>query len=353
MTGARRDAAAGVEVRGVGFGYGNGLVLDGLDLELAGGELAAVVGRSGCGKTTLLRLLAGFERPATGQIVIGDRVVAGDGRHVATERRRVGIVPQEGALFPHLTAAENVAFGLVRRPRAEQRQRVEHLLGLVKLADLGERYPRELSGGQQQRVALARALAPRPDLVLLDEPFASLDQATRGPLRVSVAEVLREEGATAVLVTHDREEALSMADRVACLDRGRVAQVGTPHEVYDEPVDDGVATLLGEASWLPGEGRGQVVSTALGELVARSPVTSGQVRVLLRPEQLELREGGAPATVAQAEFLGSSTRLELHLPDGTSLRAAVPGARVRPGDRVEVGVRDRVHALPVPGAQPG
>lgn len=339
-----------VEVRGLGFGYGAAPVLEGLDLCLEAGALLAVVGRSGCGKTTLLRLLAGFERPRTGHVLIGGREVAGGATFVPTERRRVGIVPQEGALFPHLTVAGNVEFGLTgttRLPRADREARVRHLLELVGLPDLRERYPRELSGGQQQRVALARALAPRPALVLLDEPFASLDQATRSTLRGAVRDVLRREGASALLVTHDREEALSMADRVACLDRGRVVQEGSPHEVYDEPVDPAVAALLGEASWLPGSvaSDGGPVSTALGALVPARPGEAGRVRVLLRPEQVELGEGGAEAVVVQAEFLGASTRLLLHLTDGTALRAAVTGARVRPGDRVGLVVRGPVHVL--------
>ncbi|GAA4674735.1 ABC transporter ATP-binding protein [Nocardioides nanhaiensis] len=348
MTASARGSA--VEVRGLGFGYGRTPVLDGLDLSLNEGGLLAVVGRSGCGKTTLLRLLAGFERPQAGRVLIGGLEVAGGSTFVPTERRRVGIVPQEGALFPHLTVAGNVEFGLTgatRLPRADREARVRHLLELVGLPDLPDRYPRELSGGQQQRVALARALAPRPALVLLDEPFASLDQATRSTLRGAVRDVLRSEGAAALLVTHDHEEALSMADRVACLDSGRVVQEGSPHEVYDEPVDPAVAALLGEASWLPGSvtARGDTVSTALGDLVLARAGVGGRVRVLLRPEQVELGEAGTDAVVQQAEFLGASTRLVLRLPDGATVRAAVPGARVRPGDRVRVVVRGAVHAL--------
>ncbi len=272
-----------VEVRGLSFGYDVEPVLRDVDVCTPDGTLLAVVGSSGCGKTTLLRVLAGFERPWAGEVRLGGEVVVGPGVDVALHRRRVGIVPQEGALFPHLSVADNVGFALARRDPGRA-ARVAELLVLAGLQGLGDRYPRELFGGQQQRVALARALAPRPRVVLLDEPFAALDPATRRGVRVAVREVLAEEGATAVLVTHDREEALSMADRVAVLDAGRVLQVGGPTEVYDAPVDAVVAALLGEVNLLPVDAP-LVLSGGAGH-------GSGGGRAVVRPEQVAVAPDG-------------------------------------------------------------
>ncbi|MFE1785967.1 ABC transporter ATP-binding protein, partial [Streptomyces sp. NPDC059506] len=250
------------------YGRGPGAaVLDDLSLTVAGGELVAVLGPSGCGKTTLLRIVAGFLRPDSGTVGIGGRTVAGPGVHVPPERRSVGIVAQEGALFPHLSVARNVAFGLTGAARAERRVRTEEMLELVGLGGYGDRMPHELSGGQQQRVALARALAPRPALVLLDEPFNALDSGLRNGVRADVAAALRATGATALLVTHDQQEALSIADRVAVMRSGKVVQYGTPQEVYRHPADAWVAGFVGDAVLLPGtvEGPGKTTAaTALG-----------------------------------------------------------------------------------------
>ena len=225
----------GFDVRGVHKSYGDHRVLRGVDLTIETGSLTAILGASGSGKTTLLRILAGFERADSGTITMGDRVVDDGHRHLAPERRRVGYVPQEGALFPHLSVAGNVAFGLDRAAR--RGERVSELLELVGLGDLGHRYPHQLSGGQQQRVALARALAINPAIVLLDEPFSSLDAALRASVRADVVTALRTAGATALLVTHDQDEALSMADRVAVLRDGVIAQIGAPQQLYDRPAD--------------------------------------------------------------------------------------------------------------------
>jgi iron(III) transport system ATP-binding protein len=237
-----------VRISGLYKSYGATPVLRGVDLTIRTGALTAVLGPSGSGKTTMLRLLAGFERADRGQIELGDRTVDNARSAVPPEKRRIGYVPQDGALFPHLTVRENVGFGL---PRAQRRSgRIEELLELTDLGGMASRYPHQLSGGQQQRVALARALAPRPDLVLLDEPFSALDAALRTSVRAEVLAILRATACTAILVTHDQDEALSMADRIAVLREGRVVQHGTARELYDTPADPQLACFLGEANLL-------------------------------------------------------------------------------------------------------
>src|SRR5580692_5618650 len=235
----RIDGMTQLVVTGLHKAFGDHPVLTGLDLEVPAGSLTAILGPSGSGKTTLLRVLAGFERGDAGTVTIGGSVVDGPDAHLAPERRQIGYVPQEGSLFPHLTVAANIGFGLPARQR--KGPAIAELLDAVGLAGLGERYPHQLSGGQQQRVALARALAIRPRVVLLDEPFSSLDAGLRASVRGDVRAVLRERGTTAVLVTHDQDEALSFADRVAVLREGRIVQEGNPDEVYRQPADAGVA----------------------------------------------------------------------------------------------------------------
>ncbi len=290
--------------------FGGHVVLDNLDLEVPEGSLTAVLGPSGSGKTTLLRLLAGFDRPDEGRISIGGTVVEDEHTHLPPESRRVGYVPQDGALFPHLNAAGNIGFGL---PRAERKSgRAEELLELVGLAGEGQRYPHQLSGGMQQRVALARALATRPSLVLLDEPFASLDAALRAEVRADVARVLADTGTTAVLVTHDQDEALSLADRVAVLRGGRVAQCAGPEAIYLDPLDPALASFVGDANLLPGTVRGGMAVTALGPLAiadASTPVReSEEVLVLVRPEQVKLHAvnggGGLTGRVVNCHYYG-------------------------------------------------
>jgi len=270
--------------------FGAHPVLTGLDLEVRAGSLTAILGPSGSGKTTLLRLLAGFERADAGTISIGDGLVDGPGAYVPPERRRIGYVPQEGSLFPHLTVAANVGFGLSARER--RGGRVASMLELVGLGGLGRRYPHQLSGGQQQRVALARALAIEPAVVLLDEPFASLDAHLRASVRADVQEIFRRAGTTAILVTHDQDEALSMADRVAALRDGVIAQYAAPEDLYCRPVDADLARFVGDANLLEGVLDGRLVKTLLGSLPLDSAAVdlgpAGQVTVLIRPEQLEL-----------------------------------------------------------------
>jgi iron(III) transport system ATP-binding protein len=285
-------------VSGLYKAFGTHPVLMGRDLDVPAGSFTAILGPSGSGKTTLLRLLAGFEQADAGSIAIGDRVVDGPGTsQVPPERRRIGYVPQEGALFPHLTVAANVGFGLPARRRAA---RTAELLEAVGLAGMGGRYPHQLSGGQQQRVALARALAIRPEVVLLDEPFASLDAHLRASVRADVLEICRAAGTTAILVTHDQDEALSMADRIAVLRDGRIVQHAAPHELYTRPADPALARFVGDANIITGQltaaaGQPGVVATILGRLPvsAGSGMTpdAGPVTVLIRPEQLEIVTG--------------------------------------------------------------
>ena len=333
-----------IEIVGLEFAYDQHPVLHGVDLSVDAATVMAVIGPSGCGKTTLLRLVAGFERPATGRIDIGGRRVAGPGSYVSPDRRRVGIVPQEGALFPHLSVADNVGFALPRRTPGRD-DRISELVKMIELEGMEARLPRELSGGQQQRVALARALASRPQVVMLDEPFASLDPDTRVAVRGSVREVLTEERATALLVTHDREEALSMADHVAVMLDGRIVQVAEPERAYDAPINRRVATLLGEATFLPVRGRrGAVVECCLGDLPVRDPATTGDL-VMLRPEHLVLDPAGVEALVIDSQFVGPSTRLIAELQDGSRLTARLTGVRPRPGERIALGVTSPVHVL--------
>ncbi len=303
-------AIAGLDKR-----FGSHQVLSGLDLDVPAGSLTAILGPSGSGKTTLLRILGGFEHADAGTVRIGAALADGPGVFLPPERRRIGYVPQEGSLFPHLTVTANVAFGLSRRKwgRERRRQRSADLLESVGLGGLGRRYPHQLSGGQQQRVALARALAIAPEVVLLDEPFASLDAHLRASVRADVQQLLKESGTTTVLVTHDQDEALSTADRVAVLRDGRIAQCAAPEELYCRPVDADVARFIGEANLIPGILNGSSVQTLLGRLAVTGtdpdPAEGGAgvtrngaegpghrpAMVLIRPEQVELVPGTGAA----------------------------------------------------------
>ena len=313
-------------VHGVRATYGSTEVLHGIDLAVPSGSTTAILGPSGCGKTTLLRVVTGFQPPTAGTVVLDDETVAGEGAWTPPERRRIGYVAQEGNLFPHLSIASNVAFGL---PRAERKDthRIAELLDLLGLdAGLMGRRPDQLSGGQQQRVAIARALAPRPRLVVLDEPFSSLDTGLRAATREAVAEALRHERVTVVLVTHDQAEALSFADQVAILHEGRLSQVGTPVQVYGAPADRRSAEFLGEAQFVSGVVRGDRVDCALGELTLDGRAPEGPVDVLVRPEQLRLLRtpGGRRAEVVSTTYFGHDALVTLDLiaPDGE------PGLRV-------------------------
>ncbi|RBO88261.1 ABC transporter ATP-binding protein [Nocardia puris] len=336
-----------LEIAGLVAGYRGTEVLRGVDLHVPAGELTAVLGPSGCGKTTLLRAIAGFLRPAAGEIQVGGRVVASASSSLPPERRRVTIVPQEAALFPHLSVAGNIGYGLPGwsgRARKVRRERVGELLELVGLAGHGARRPHELSGGQQQRVALARALAPRPAAVLLDEPFSALDAGLRDQVRTQVLDILTGFGATAVLVTHDQDEALSMAGQVAVLRDGRVAQAGPPEEIYGKPVDIALARFLGDAVLLPATAAGADAESALGRVGLAAPAR-GAGAILLRPEQLRLVpavNGHPVAVVRTVRFHGHDAVVSLRTSSGADLLARVPAPLVvRPGDEVGVEVLGR------------
>jgi iron(III) transport system ATP-binding protein len=302
-----------LEVEGVAMSFGPTEVLRDVHLTVPEKSITAVLGSSGSGKTTLLRIIAGFEQPVGGRISLAGRVIQSPDQHVPPERRHLGYVAQEGALFPHLTVSGNVGFGL--RHRRRQTARVEELLELVGLTGFGRRYPHELSGGQQQRVALARALALNPPVVLLDEPFSSLDAALRVSVRADIADVLRASGTAVVLVTHDQQEALSMADQVAVLRRGHVAQVGSPRALYERPVDADMAAFLGEANLVDAEVRDGVALTALGPLPTQDAASG---IALVRPEQISITSGpgaGLSGRVLSQTYHGHESVITV-VPDG-------------------------------------
>ena len=309
-----------LDIRSVGKSFDGNVVLDDIDLCVEQGSVTAVVGASGCGKTTLLRLIAGFETPDAGTVTIAGRQVAGPERVVAPHRRNVGYVAQDGALFPHLTVGQNIAYGL-RGPT--KNRRVEELLETVSLdQSFASRRPHELSGGQQQRVALARALARRPVLMLLDEPFSALDAGLRASTRKAVARLLAETGVTALLVTHDQEEALSIADQVAVMRDGRFTQVGSPQHVYRQPLDRFTAEFLGDCIALPCTVAAGVADCALGRVPVEGP--DGPATLILRPEQLvatvvsdDERLAGV-GTVLGVEFLGHDVLLTIDTPGDTT-----------------------------------
>ena len=327
-------------IAGLRKSFGSAAVLHGVDLEVSAGSLTAVLGPSGCGKTTLLRLIAGFERADGGSIHLGERVLADARTHLAPERRAIGFVPQEGALFPHLDVAANVGFGL---PRSERRgTRVGELLELLGIAELARRLPHQLSGGQQQRVALARALAPGPAVVLLDEPFDALDAGLRVEVRGEVRDALRAAGATGLLVTHDQEEALSLADRVAVMRAGRIVQADEPRRLYRDPVDAEVASFVGEAVLLEAEIGDGAAATALGRLPLRGPrPDAARATVMLRPEQISCHDrdlDGAPrGRVGATEFYGHDASARIVLDSGLEVLARCAGHRLpAPGEEVSI-----------------
>ena len=313
---------SGLRIEGVRKSYGGPDVLLGVDLTVPQGAVVALLGTSGCGKTTLLRLIAGFETAEAGRIVLGERVLEASGVHVPAEQRRIGYVPQEGTLFPHLTVRANVGFGLTR---AERRGgRVAEALELTGLAGLEDRYPSDLSGGQQQRTALARALAPRPGLILLDEPFAALDMTLRRTVCADVVALLRANGATAILVTHDPQEAFASADLVAVMRRGTIAQCADPATLYRGPVDAEVARLTGETIFLDATLRDGRAQTVLGPVCVPDAPVDGAALVLLRPEQVRVAAEGVDVQVVSTAFRGDYTLVSV-MAAGTALSIRLPG----------------------------
>ncbi len=326
-----------LRVSGLRKRFGDGPpVLDGVDLEVPAGSVCALLGPSGSGKSTLLRCIAGLEAPEAGRIEAGDRLLGDGPSIVPPDRRGVGMVFQDWALFPHLDVAANVGFGL---PRAERDgSRVDEVLDLVGMSDLRERLPNTLSGGQQQRVALARALAPHPSVLLLDEPFSNLDTNLRSRIRSEVKELLSTVGITTLFVTHDRTEAFVVGDSVALVNDGRVVQHGRPEDLYHRPVDPWVAGFVGDVNLLPGEATRGVAATPLGP-IAIAGGSSGPVHVLVRPEELALGDEGHEATVAGVEFHGPETIVLVRV-DGIDGLLTVRTARteVRAGEQIGVSV---------------
>ena len=317
--------------------YGDVVAVDGVDLAVQPGETLSIVGPSGSGKTTTLRLIAGFESVDAGEISLRGTAVSGRKTHVPPERRRVGIVFQEHALFPHKTVGENVAFGLHKLGSGERVVRLREALELVRLTHLEHRYPYELSGGEQQRVALARALAPNPEVMLLDEPFSNLDADLRARIRGEVKSILADAGVTVVFVTHDQEDALFMGDRIAIINGGRIEQSGTPQQVFHEPETRFAAGFLGVTDFLPAEYANGTVETELGAF-PMSGESSGPCEVMTRPDDIELtRSAEGAATVLSRTFQGISDLYVIELPSGAVVRAQRPHhERYEPGDSVRV-----------------
>lgn len=314
-------------------------VVQRFNLTVEAGQLVTLLGPSGCGKTTSLRLIAGFERPDSGRITLNGRSVYDGVQYVPAEKRQIGMVFQDYALFPHLDVAGNIAFGFKGERKARQ-QRVQELLELVGMSEYGQRMPHELSGGQQQRVALARALAPAPSILLLDEPFSNLDTALRKQVRAEIRSILRKAGTTTVFVTHDQEEALSLSDRIAVIFEGEVRQLGTPDRIYNYPADAQIAAFIGEANFIPAEASGTRAQSPLGEMRLLQPA-QGAVRLLLRPEivHIEPTVEGVPARVLWREYYGHNQRVGLELEDGTPIIARTDAQIVyKVGDQVRVSV---------------
>ncbi|NHC08112.1 ABC transporter ATP-binding protein [Azonexus fungiphilus] len=325
-----------LELNGVIHRYGSHTVVDGVDFRLAPGQIACLLGPSGCGKTTLLRCIAGFEEIAGGEIRLHGEPVSRPGSRVAPEKRRIGMVFQDYALFPHLTVEQNVGFGLDRRQAEHNHLRVRQLLATVGLAGHGDKYPHELSGGQQQRVALARALAPRPALILLDEPFSNLDVGLRERLSVEVREILKREGSTAIMVTHDQNEAFAIADEIGLMHHGRIQQWDTPYNLYHRPANRFVADFIGQGVLLAGTvGDDNSVHMELGTLVSDTPVECSEsctgcdcgcaVDILLRPDDI-VHDDASPvqAEVLHKAFRGADILYTLRLESGSEVLSLVP-----------------------------
>ncbi|MDY6891702.1 MAG: ABC transporter ATP-binding protein [Pseudomonadota bacterium] len=339
--------AAQLRIEQLCCGYSAQPVLSDLSLAIEPGEIACLLGPSGCGKTTLLRAVAGFVAPRAGEIWLGDRLLSSAAGQVPPEGRGMGMVFQDYALFPHLNIADNIAFGLGRVPKSERQRRVREVLELVELPDLSRRYPHELSGGQQQRVALARALAPAPRLLLMDEPFSNLDTELRRQLSRQVRQILEYRGITAIMVTHDQQEAFTIADKIGVLEAGRLRQWGTPEAIYYRPVSPSVAALVGAGELFPGRVMATgVVATELGSIELAEPLAAevGEtVHLFLRPHDLFLsRDGGVPGEVVSAQFQGDMTRYRIRLPSGSEVEVLHRGVR-RQRERERVGVRLAAH----------
>ena len=325
------SAARGVRVEDLEHSYGQEPVLHGVSIDVSPGESIALLGPSGCGKTTLLRLIAGLESPSSGSITIGEDLVAGE-TWVPPDRRRVGMVFQDWALFPHLSVAKNVSYGISKSTSKDTE--VSAALEMMNLAGLEDRMPATLSGGQQQRVALARALAPRPGVLLLDEPFSNLDTSLRIEVRTEVRELLADLGITSIFVTHDQDEAFIVGDRVAVMRNGQIVQTDSPQGLYHHPVDQWTAEFVGTVSLLKGEAASGFANCSLGS-VAIDPQLNGSVDVLIRPEQLSITAGG-DGEVQSVEYYGHDSMIFVALGDDQIRVRCGPLAKFNRGDQVQL-----------------
>jgi iron(III) transport system ATP-binding protein len=318
-----------LEIDKLSCGYNEQAVVDGLTLHIGAGSLVSLLGASGCGKTTVLRAIAGFQPISSGEIRLNGRIVSSPDRRIPPEQRKLGMVFQDYALFPHLTVAENIAFGLKQKSSKEKRHTVAHLLELIGMQGYGQRFPSELSGGQQQRIAVARALAPKPSLLLLDEPFSNLDVELRERLVLDVRDLLRAQNATAIFVTHDQHEAFVMGERIGVMKDGRMLQWDTAFNLYHEPVDRYVADFIGKGSFLRGELIApNVVITALGRVSGNRAYALPKgtpVDVLLRPDDVRIVDDSLiRCTISDRAFMGADTLYTLRLADGITLLSLMP-----------------------------
>jgi iron(III) transport system ATP-binding protein len=343
-----------LEITGLTRAFGGRPVVDGVSLSVAPGQVTCLLGPSGCGKSTTLRMIAGVERADAGTVAIDGRLVAGPGLHLPPEARGVGLMFQDFALFPHLTVAQNVAFGL-SGDKAARARRVAELLERVNLPDFGPKHPHELSGGEQQRVALARALAPRPRVMLMDEPFSGLDNRLRDGIRDVTLDILKEEGAGVVLVTHEPDEAMRMADEIALMRGGHIVQMGAPYNVYNAPVDRAAAAFFSDINVIRGISRGALTATPFGDFLTPGHADGAEVEIVIRPQHLKIdfdRAGrgpnptpqdGTPARgkVQRARYLGRESLVEFRMDfDGSKLTASVPGVFLpRPGTALWLMIR--------------
>ncbi|PSL16653.1 iron(III) transport system ATP-binding protein [Marinobacterium halophilum] len=336
--------AALLSIEGLKCAYQSQLVLDDVALSIEQGEIACLLGPSGCGKTTVLRAIAGFIAPLAGTIRLGEQIISSHEQVVPPEKRGMGMVFQDYALFPHLSIADNIAFGLGNLSRADKRKRIQDVLDLVELPDLSDRYPHELSGGQQQRVALARALAPDPRLLLMDEPFSNLDTDLRRQLSQEVRDILKQRGIAAIMVTHDQQEAFTISDKIGILSAGRVQQWGAPEELYYHPATPEVAAFVGKGELFNGcVTEEMAVDTELGLLDFAEPLgveAGGKVQLFLRPGDLYLsHEGGMQGEILGSEFQGSLTLYRIRLSSGREVEVLEQGlCRYPEGEPVRVHV---------------
>jgi len=351
-----------LEISNITRRFGGRAVVDDVSLRVMPGQVTCLLGPSGCGKSTTLRIIAGVDMQDTGEIHIDGKLICDTVFRIPPERRSVGLMFQDFALFPHLTVAENVAFGLTG-PKVAKRARAEELLNRVELLRFIDDYPHELSGGEQQRVALARALAPRPQIMLMDEPFSGLDNRLRDDIRDQTLSVLKEEGAAVLLVTHEPEEAMRMADEIALMRGGRIVQQGAPYNIYNAPVDRAAAAFFSDINVIRGEVQGLLTTTPFGEFMAPAQPDGAEVDIVIRPQhvKIEFDRGGRPpaptpengvparAVVTRARFMGSESLAEFRMEyDGSILRATVPGVFLpKPGTPMWLMIRrDRCFVFP-------